>query len=160
MALLSKCIYYSCIYTIYSLCILPVGKIILWNSLDLTRIHYPKFILIVVLQNIFYACFTISVSSLIKGIAHMGSIWARYIFPLWFMGGFQFSWSALYHVSPYVAYITLLNPVIYITEATRAALLGQENYINFWFCLVMITIFSVISFYIGIRNLKKRLDFI
>ena len=93
-------------------------------------------------------------------MSKLGSVWARYIFPMWFMGGFQFSWTALHHVLPIVAYINLLNPMIYITEAMRVALLGQADYINFWLCLVAMVIFSCVCFAAGMRNLKQRLDFV
>ena len=108
----------------------------------------------------FYACFVIWVSSIVANMAHMGSVWARYIFPMWFMGGFQFSWIALHKALPNVAYINLLNPMMYITEAGRVSMLGQANYINFWLCLLAISAFSVLCFALGIRNLKRRLDFV
>jgi ABC-type polysaccharide/polyol phosphate export permease len=139
---------------------LPIGKLTLWNQFDLTQINYFKLFLSFIFQNIFYACFVLWVASIIEHMNQFGSVWARYIFPLWFMGGFQFSWVALHHVLPYVAYINLLNPMIYITEAMRISLLGQDGYLNFWLSLLAIAFFSVITLCVGIRNLKRRLDFV
>lgn len=112
------------------------------------------------MQNIFYACFVLWSASIIANMSKFGSIWARYIFPMWFMGGFQFSWISLHKVAPIISYINLLNPMIYITEMVRISILGQEGYINFWFCLIAITFFSVLCLAISIRNLKQRLDFV
>ena len=67
---------------------------------------------------------------------------------------------SLYHVLPVVAWINLINPMIYITESTRAAMLGTDGYINFWLCLLAITFFSGICLAIGMHNLKKRLDYV
>ena len=160
LAILSKGIYYFIIYFILSIAVLPVGKIMLWNQFDLSLVHYFKLLLAVVFQNIFYASFTIWAGSIIEDMSKLGTIWSRFIFPMWFMGGFQFSWIALYSVTPKIAIINLLNPMIYVTESTRVALLGQTDYLNFWICLLMIMFFSVICFLAGLKNLKKRLDFI
>lgn len=160
LALLSKAIYFFLIYTFISLLMIPVGKLTLWNQFDLRHIDYPKFILCILFQNIFYACFVLWVASIIANISKVGSVWSRCIFPMWFMGGFQFSWAALKHVVPIVAYINLLNPMIYITEAMRVALLGQADYINFWICIGAISFFSLICFVVAMRNLRRRLDFV
>ena len=160
LAILSKAGYYFFVYLILTVAILPVGKIALWNQLDLTTVNYFKLSLAIIFQSMFFACFVIWVSSVIENMSKLGSVWARFIFPMWFMGGFQFSWTSLHHITPVIAWINLLNPMIYITESTRVALLGQADYLNFWLCLVAITFFSVVCFLKGLWNLKKRLDFV
>ncbi len=160
MAIVSKGVYYFIIYFILSLLMLPIGKFTLWNQLDLTHINYFKFFLSMIFQNIFYACFVLWITSIIANMSRLGSVWARYIFPMWFMGGFQFSWIALHKVMPIISYINLFNPMIYITEAARASILGQSDYINFWLCLLAITFFSALCLAVGMRNLQKRLDFV
>lgn len=160
LALLSKAIYFCIMYSVLSVFMLPIGKITLWNQFDLGNIDYFKFFLSVLFQNIFYSCFVLWIASIIASMSKMGSVWARYIFPMWFMGGFQFSWVALHKALPVVAYINLINPMIYCTEAMRVALLGQADYINFWLCLIAMAFFSVICFVVGMRNLKRRLDFV
>jgi ABC-type polysaccharide/polyol phosphate export permease len=160
LAIISKATYYGIIYFILALIMFPIGKLCLWNQLDLTQISYFKLLLALIFQSIFYACFVLWTSSIIATITKLGSVWARFIFPMWFMGGFQFSWVALYTVLPPLALINLLNPMIYLTEATRAAILGQTGYINFWLCLLAVLILSALCLLIGMRNLKKRLDFV
>lgn len=160
LAILSKAGYYFFVYLILTVAILPVGKIALWNQLDLTTVNYFKLSLAIIFQSMFFACFVIWVSSVIENMSKLGSVWARFIFPMWFMGGFQFSWTSLHHITPVIAWINLLNPMIYITESTRVAILGQADYLNFWLCLVAITFFSVVCFLKGLWNLKKRLDFV
>jgi ABC-type polysaccharide/polyol phosphate export permease len=160
VVLVSKAAYYFLTYFILSILMFPIGKLCLWNQFDLTQIYYFKFLLILIFQNIFCACFALWVSSLIANMSQLGNVWMRFIFPMWFMGGFQFSWHALHQTLPTLALINLINPMMYITEAVRAAMLGQTGYINFWLCLLAISLFSVICLWAGIRNLKKRLDFV
>ncbi len=160
LAILSKAGYYFFVYLFLTVAILPVGKICLWNQLDLTTINYFKLALAIIFQSMFFACFVIWASSVIENMSKLGSVWARFIFPMWFMGGFQFSWTSLHHITPVIAWINLLNPMIYVTESTRVAILGQADYLNFWVCLLAITFFSALCFLKGLWNLKKRLDFV
>ncbi len=160
LAIVTKAACYAVVYLTLTISILPLGKLLLWNKLDLLTINYFQLVLTLIFQSIFYACFTIWVSSVIENMSKLGSVWARFIFPMWFMGGFQFSWISLYHAVPIVAWINLINPMIYITEGTRAAILGQADYLNFWICMLMIVIFSALCLARGMQNLKKRLDFV
>lgn len=160
MVLLSKLIYFTLVYLFLAICMIPVGKICLWNQLDLMQINYFQLILALLFQSIFCACFVLFVSSWIEHVGKMGTIWSRCVFPMWFMGGFAFSWKALYSVWPTLAWIDLINPMIYVTESTRVAILGQENFLNFWLCLLAITFFSLTFFAIGMYKLQKRLDYV
>ncbi len=160
LAIISKAIYYFIQYFILALLIFPAGKILLWNQLDLTQIFYGKLLLSMAFQSLFYACFILWATSITASISKSANIWSRFIYPMWYMGGFQFSWMALYKTIPNLAIINLLNPITYITEAARTAILGQEGYINFWLCLLAITFFSAVCLMIGIKNLQKRLDFV
>lgn len=160
LALASKTAYYFIIYTLLALLMLPIGKVCLWNQFELTSVNYPKLILAIFAINLFYASFALWIASRVPNMAKMGQVWMRFIFPMWFLGGFQFSWMASYKTIPSFALANLINPMIYITEAVRVALLGQEGFINFWLCLLAIVFFAAVSFYFGITSLKKRLDFI
>ncbi len=160
LAIVSKAGYYFFVYLALTISVLPLGKILLYNQLDLTQINYAKLLLAIIFQSAFYACFVIWAASVIDDLARLGSVWSRFIFPMWFMGGFQFSWTSLYHVIPMIAWIDLINPMIYITESTRVAISGQAEYLNFWLCLLAIAFFSTAFLLVGLINLKKRLDFV
>lgn len=160
LAIVSKAISYFILYLTLSIAMFPIGKICLWNQIDLFSINYFKLILGLIVTNIFYACFVILISSITKNINSIGSIWARFIFPIWFMGGFSFSWISLYKQIPTLAYLNLLNPMTYITELIRVGLLGQNGYLNYWLCFFIIILFSIFSLYFGTLNLKKKLDFV
>jgi hypothetical protein len=160
MAIMSKAIYYAITYFVLSVIMLPVGKLCLWDQLAMNAIVYHQLLFILLLQSIFYACFALWTTTFVRNLSGMGSIWARFIFPMWFMGGFQFSWLALHHVLPIIAYVDLLNPVTYITEGTRAALLGQSGYLNFWLCCGALALFSIACTVHALYRMKKRLDFV
>ena len=66
----------------------------------------------------------------------------------------------LQEVSPRIAYISLLNPMVYIMEGTRAAVLGQEGSLDFWVCVLMTLVFTILCTFDGIRRIKRRLDYV
>lgn len=160
VALLSKVCYYAINALVLGVCIIPVSKLILWNQLDFNRIAWFKLISLLLLSSLFYGILTLWLASKIQNMTKIQNVWMRCIFPLWFLGGFQFSWLVLYKQIPFIAYLNLLNPIIYITEASRAAILGQEGYLNFWLCILAIATISVFCLWSAISNLKRRLDFV
>ena len=143
--------------SVYSL---PVAYAVVFQKIDLSQLHVGKFLLIMIITNIFYGAFAIWVTSHVKNLLTIEHVWMRFVFPLWFLGGFQFTWVMLKQLSVWLAYIDLLNPMIYIMEGNRAAMLGQQNYISFWICISFIVACTALCSYNGIKRLKKRLDFV
>jgi len=153
-------IYYTISFMLLGILVLPVGKLILWNTLSLAGVNYGKYLIIILLANIFYAILGLLTTSFVYSLIRIDSVWMRVIYPLWFLGCFQFSWSSLHQVSPVFAYIDLLNPITYISEGTRAAILGQQGALNFWVCVVALIGFIGLGGWYAISRLKKRLDFV
>ena len=153
-------LYYAINAAIIGSMVLPLGKLLLWNSFDITQVCLYKFLIIFVVTNLFYGAFTLWVASRVRNLIKIGNIWMRFVFPIWFLGGFQFSWHVLFQKWPLLAYLNLLNPMTYIMEGTRAAILGQSGYLPFWLCVVVIMFFSILCAWHSIIRLKKRLDFI
>ena len=160
LAILSKGIYFFLVFTFLTIIMIPVGKVLVWQQLDLAQIGYAKLLLILVVQNIFYAFSALWIAGSLKTIHKVGNVWMRIIFPMFFMGGFQFSWVALNASLPLISYISLINPMIYITEGVRGAMLGQTGYLNFWICVTAVLLFAGVAIFFGMRTLKKRLDFV
>jgi ABC-type polysaccharide/polyol phosphate export permease len=143
-----------------SLFVLPLGKLLLWNNLSFANFSFGKFILMFIAINIFSGFFTLFIKSLVKSMLHIGTVWSRILFPLWMLGGTQFSWQVIYRLSEPFAYVCLLNPILYGMEGIRAAVLGQEGFINYWICFGMLCMFSILFGFWGTKRLKKRLDFV
>ena len=139
--------------------IIPIGKILLWNDFSLQYFSFFKFYFLLCIASIFFGFFSIFIASITKDIySGLDNVWIRVIFPMWFLGGFQFSWKTLYGISPIIASLSLLNPLTYALEGGRAAALDPALSIPYWYCIGALLIFTSIFGYIGIQNLKKRLD--
>jgi len=143
---------------ISSILILPMGKMLLWTSFSLAYFSFVKFYFLLTIAALFFGFFAIFIASITKDMYGLDNIWTRIIFPMWFLGGFQFPWLKLYGVSPVLAYISLLNPLTYALEGGRAAALDPAASLPYWTCIGALIFFTVLFGYLGIQNLKKRLD--
>jgi ABC-2 type transport system permease protein len=151
-------IFYTLNGCLQGLLVIPVCKLTAW-SFPLAEIHIFKFFLIFIFGNLFYATFTLWTTSQISNIENIGSVYMRFVYPIWIFGGYQYSWNTLHSYSPILATISLINPVLYIIEGTRAAILGHHEFLNYWLCIVIIIFFTFVSGWHGIMRLKKQLDF-
>lgn len=160
LVLVKQLMGYALKSAITSLIILPIGKIILWNKMSLHLMSIPKFILVYILVNIFTGAFSLFVTSFIENLHNIAKVNLRFLFPLWFFGGSNYPWELLLTLSKPLAYVSLANPLLYAMEGIRAAVLGQEGYINYWICILMLIFFTFLFGTLGIIRLKKRLDFV
>jgi len=153
-------VYYAFNAMTMCLFVLPICKGLFWSQLDLTRISIPKFLLAFLLVNLFYGAYTIWIASRVPTTQKIGNVWMRFVFPLWFLGAFQFSWKVLYSIFPLGACLNLLNPMVYVQEIMRSAILGAEGYLPFFASAGMLCFFICLFLAWGIARLKKRLDFV
>lgn len=153
-------IYYALNFSLLGILVLPLGQILLWDRFSLLQVDWFKFAIIFVLIHLFYGAFTLWIASRVKSLLKIGNVWMRFVFPLWFLGCFQFSWSVLYSNKPFLGIIALFNPITYAMEGIRVTVLGQEGYLNFWLCCGMLLFFFLLCSWRSIVRLQKRLDFV
>jgi len=143
---------------ILSLCLFPIGKLILWDRFTLSNFSIFKFILIFITGNLFYGFFALWVASLVTNLRNTSWVWARLINPLFMFCGYFYTWRSAYELSHIIGYLHFLNPLIFILEGTKAAILGQKGFLPFWICFFVLLIFISFFTFDSIRRFKKRLD--
>lgn len=141
-----------------SLFVIPVGKLLLWNYLTFPYFCISKFIIIILISSFFSGFFSLFVIGITKSILQIEDIWSSIIFPLFSLGGFQFTWKAMHKISPIISYINFLNPVMYMFEGMRAATLDPALSLPFWLCCIALIFFSIPMGLTGTYLLKHRLD--
>jgi hypothetical protein len=145
---------------VLSLFMIPLGKLILGRSLDLSSFNAIQFILIFLVMNFFCGFLSVWIFSWAKSTTRFSEVWRRVLNPLWAFGGYQFTWLVLRKTFPGLAYITLLDPLTYAFEGLRAAILGPEKFIPFWISLGALPISIFIIAWWAIVWLKKLLDYV
>ena len=138
--------------------IFAIGKYILGNSLPLNHISFGKLLPFYLLINIFYGFFGLFLASISENLETITKIRTRYLFPLWFLGCYNFPWATLQTHSPLFAKISLINPIVYVLEGLRSTILNPTDYMPFWTCAGAIVCFTFLFGYCGVQNLKRRLD--
>ncbi|WP_420421972.1 hypothetical protein [Simkania sp.] len=141
-----------------SIFLFPLGKLLLFKGFDLSLISYPRLIFMFVTINLFFGYFALWLTSVIKDVSGLTSLWLRYINPIWMFGAYFYSWEAAYALSPVIGAVSLINPMVYVMEGMRAAALGQAGYLPYWLCQVMLWGFIIACTWHAIRRMKKRLD--
>ena len=144
---------------ISTILIAPIGMILLWNQFPFHYFYFFKFHFILLIICLFSSYFSLWMSSITYDIFHnLENLWLRIIFPLWFLGGFQFFCKGLYSVALILAYINLLNPLTYALEGARACTLDPAMSLPYWYCVCALIGFTIVFGYFGIKNLKQRMD--
>lgn len=152
--------YYGITSLTVGLVSIPVGKLLMGSQFNLASVDWLSFSILFILGNFFFGVFAVLLATTFKNMGAVDHVWIRVVFPLWFFGGFQFTWYPLHKLYPWLAYADLLNPFIYVTEGIRASMLGQEGYLPIWLCILMTLIFTITFGYAAIYRLKKQLDFV
>ena len=155
---LKQAVFYAIRALIPALCVMPLIKVVLWNRLDFSQVHFIPFMAIMITASFFGAALGLFITSRVKDMNSIDNISIRFLFPIWFFGGSQFSWHTLLKMSPTIAKISLINPLLYAMEAIRVVFLGQANYLPFWASIGALWAFNIAIGSYGAYSLIKRLD--
>ncbi len=80
------------------------------------------------------------------------------LFTLWDFGCYIYSWETVLGTVPILAYMMVFNPIVYMMEGFRAAVLGQAGFINYWICLLLLLGCGFLIMYIATKKMRARLD--
>ena len=158
--LLSMACSYALISMLLTVVLLPFGKLVLYNSFNFATISWFKFIVVAVLANVFFAIFTLAMIAHVGTMSKMRNIWMRFIWPLWFLGCYQFSWKAIYLLSAPFAYLVLCNPITFVTEGMRGTLLGTSDFLPWGICCGALSVYIVVCWSYAYYKMKRLLDFV
>lgn len=143
---------------LYSIFVLPLTKLLLYNKFDLSHFSLIKFVIGFVSIQLMYGFFAFFLASLIKDMKYVSWIWARVVNPLFMFGGYFYTWVAIDSISHILGVFNFINPVMLSSECIRASIFGQSGYLNFWLTLLGLWLFILIFAICGISKFKKRLD--
>ena len=141
-----------------SLLTFPLGKLVLWNQLSFGNLNIIQLACIFIMSNLFFGFFALWLVAILKKMSNLAHLFIRVINPMYSFGGWWYSWIAVYGISPILGYLHLINPLLYVMEGMRAAVLGQEGYLPFWASFFALSGFTLFLAWDAIRRLKKRLD--
>ena len=136
----------------------PVAAAVMRKGFFFPQASVFKIGLLYIVLSLFFGFFSVCVTSFTPSMRQYENVWLRVTFPLWMLGSYAYSWNVLHKAAPWFSYVALLNPFTYAMEGARAAVLGQYGFLNYWVCLFALIGSTVAVAYVGIANMKKRLD--
>lgn len=154
-----KALWYAFETFLISIIALPWGLVLLWGN-DLSSIAPLKVVGALFCISIFFGFFTLLCASIISHSQQLRLFWSIFMHTLWIFGCFFFSWSVLHKLYPTWAYLDLLNPSTHAMEMMRVALLGQQNFINYYISGGVLLVSTFFVFTAAIALFKRRLDLI
>ncbi len=158
MVWLKNSIYLSLKAAVFNILPLFLGKLILGSKLNLSNFSLLQFLIIYSVSALFFGAFALFSTVLTSTHEGHSRLELRLTGPMFFLNGFAASWAITYAISPALGIFMRCLPWIYAYEGCRAAVLGQEEYINIWVCVGMLSLFTILCTITSLRLFKKRMD--
>lgn len=152
--------FYSLFTCLVMLPFFPVTKLILQSSFDTTHASWLQAALILYLGSLCLSAYHLLAVTIMKGSNSIVSLWMRINIPMLIIGGFWVPLHIIKQSIPVLGYIAYLNPLIYLTEGLRAAILGSPEFLSVWICAPALTGFSILFTLLAFYFFKKRTDHI
>jgi ABC-2 type transport system permease protein len=82
-------------------------------------------------------------------------LFAVILLPITMLGCVYYPWSAL-HVIRWLQIVTLINPMVYMTEGLRAALTPSIGHMALWAIMLALVGGTAVFGYLGVRSFRNR----
>jgi ABC-2 type transport system permease protein len=138
---------------IAAVCMFPIGVLIL-GSVPWRSQGAPEFVVILVLGALVGAAMGLTMGTLVPP-NRISIAFSLVLTPLLFTGCSQYPWPTLDRLR-WFQVVTAFNPLTYVSEGMRGALVPNVDHIRAWVCVVAL-LFSLAAFAaIGIRGFIRR----
>ena len=138
--------------------IMSLGIVLLGPRFSIAHTNWFGFFAMYLLTLIFFSTAYVLISFTIPFKRFMEDFWPLIGSPMMSSGSIFFTWKKLYAFSPALGSVTLLNPITFVVEGLRAALLGGTDYLQLWLCMVVIMAWIAGMFWVLSLSLGKTLD--
>lgn len=138
----------------------PISKLLLGSWFVTTKTSWPALIAMLYLSALCCSAYTQFYACIVPSSRRLRSFWMRINFALITFAGFFIPWHVMKQFSSVLGYVLLLNPLLYITEGLRQAILGSPEYISLWICCSMLLLWTCLLTVACWYFFKKRVDHI
>jgi ABC-2 type transport system permease protein len=132
---------------------IPIGILVL-GSIPWRWAGFPLFLAIVVLGSLLGASLGLVLGTLVKP-NRINIVFSLVFTPLLFTGCSQYPWPSL-DTLPWFQVVTACNPMTYVSEGLRAALVPSVPHIAPWICLLVLCFSLTVLLAIGARGFMRR----
>jgi len=160
LVLLEQILFTSLFVFVLLLPFFPITIFLLGPYFDSSHISWPALLLMLYLGSLCCSAYHMFVACTLKSSRQITRLWARYNLPLLLFGGLNIPWFTIKQYSPILGNVIGLNPLIYITDGLRQAVIGGPQFASLGTCVIALLLFST-AFTCGAWHFfKKRVDHI
>jgi ABC-type multidrug transport system permease subunit len=138
----------------------PISKLILGANLATENTQWVTLCLFLYLCCLAASAYHMLAACALKNSQGTRMLWARINIPLIFLGGMSVPLYIVKLYSPLLGAISYANPVIYMSEGLRQALLGADHYLPILLCVGALGAFTLLFTLSACYYFKKRVDHI
>ncbi len=138
--------------------LLLIGAVVLGDKLQIIQTNWLLLPFISMATIVFFGIFMLLIGIHYEQKWFFANIWPRRLSPMYSFGATFYMWKSLYAFAPTFALITLLNPLVYISEGLRNALIGGDRFLSGWLCCGALFVWSLLACITLQYSLKKRMD--
>jgi len=123
-----------------------------------TAVHFDVNVLALVAVGVLAALLSAVVGLVVGTLvdpAHIQLAFGAIVLPVTFLGAVYYPWAALTPI-PWLKYLALANPLVYISEGLRGALTAGVPHISLWLVIVGMSGFILALGAVGIRGFRRR----
>lgn len=160
LVVLEHILFYSLFSCLVMLPFFPITKLFLQSSFLTTHTSWPQVALILYLGSLCLSAYHFLAVTVMKGPLSITTLWMRINIPMLIMGGFWVPLHIIKQSVPILSSIAYLNPLIYLTEGLRSAILNSPEFLPVWICASALLGFSVFFTLLSFYFFKKKTDHI
>lgn len=132
---------------------IPVGILVL-GSIPWRWSGFPLLVLVLVLGSLLGAALGLVLGTFVVP-SRINIVFSLVFTPLLFTGCSQYPWPSLSRL-PWFQYVTAANPMTYVSEAMRGALVPSVPHIAPWICIVVLAGSLAVLLTLGLRGFRRR----
>jgi ABC-type polysaccharide/polyol phosphate export permease len=136
----------------------PLAKLLLGSYFVTERTSWIMLESMVFIGCVFSATYNLLISCMLKDSSRLSQFWVRINQPLLILGGFWVPRYIIAQYSPFLGFLCYLNPYMYITEGLRRAVLATDQFLPFWLCSLMLTLWISICLCASFYYFRQRTD--
>lgn len=138
----------------------PVAKILFPESFEIPYASWLSLTWIILLTAFMTSAYHLMAICLMRGPHQLSRLWIRCNEVMLTIGGLLVPWSIIYQTSPILGYLALLNPLVYVSEGARQALLSGPAFFPLWICSIAMISITILCTVVACLAFKKRMDHI
>jgi ABC-2 type transport system permease protein len=134
--------------------VFPVAYLIMRANLELQVTSYPLLILILFLAGLASATLGMVLGTVVEPM-RFATMFATVVIPMIFLGATYYPWAGLSAI-PWLQYLVLVNPLVYVSEAYRGVLTPQIPHMATGYALLGISVSIVVLMAMAVKEFEKR----